>query len=220
MDKKNSKNLDLAARASWMYYVYGMTQGRISITMGISRQRTQRLISLALKENLVNFKINHNIIECEQLSINLKKKFNLSLVEVAPNNSVDIENLEGVSNLAARTIDSFFLTKKSLNIVFGSGRTLAHTSNKLSPISCNQHNIISNMGNHRSGGSEPEYFVLGRISQNVEANFFPLPIPIIASSKKIKDFFEYSSNKNKDWIKEKELKRKIIWNYIPIQNKR
>lgn len=28
--------------------------------------------------------------------------------------------------------------------------------------------------------------------------------------KKIKDFFEYSSNKNKDWIKEKELKRKII----------
>ena len=28
--------------------------------------------------------------------------------------------------------------------------------------------------------------------------------------KKIKDFFEYSSNKNKDWIKGKELKRKII----------
>ena len=40
------------------------------------------------------------------------------------------------------------------------------------------------------------------------------------NGKRIKGFFEYSSDKNKDWIKGKELKRKIIWNYTLIQNKR
>ena len=69
-----SHNIDLAARAAWMYYVYGINQDKIATTMGISRQRVQRLISLALKENLVNFTINHNIVECQKLSIDLKNK--------------------------------------------------------------------------------------------------------------------------------------------------
>ena len=188
MNNKSHKN-DTAARAAWMYYVYGTNQDKIATTMGISRQGVQRLISLALKENLVNFTINHNIVECQKLSIDLKNKYNLSIVEVAPSISDESDNIEGVSNLAAKTIDSFFSGKKSMNLIFGSGRTLANVSEKLSPINCPQHNVISNIGNHTPDGSEPEYFVLGRISQHVQSNFYPFPVPIIASSKKIRDFF-------------------------------
>ena len=189
MNKNTSSKNDSAARAAWMYYIYGMNQDVIATTMGISRQRVQRLISLALKENLVNFTINHSIIECQKLTIKLKNKFDLSVVEVAPSVSEISENLEGVSNLAAKIMDTYFLTKKSLNLIFGSGRTLAHVTEKLSPIQCLQHNVVSNIGNHTPDGSEPEYFVLGRISQNVKSNFYPFPAPIIASSKKIRDFF-------------------------------
>lgn len=189
MNKNLSSKNDLAARAAWMYYVYGVNQDEIANTMGVSRQRVQRLISLALKENLVNFTINHNIVECQQLSINLKNKYNLSIVEVAPSISETSQNIEGMCNLAAKTIDSYFLTKKSMNLVFGSGKTLANVSEKLTFINCPQHSVISNIGNHAPDGSEPEYFVLGRVSQNVSANFYPFPVPIIARSKKIKDFF-------------------------------
>jgi len=180
---------DSAARAAWMYYVYKMNQDEIAKTMGISRQRAQRLISLAVKENLVNFKINHSIVSCQELSLELKNKYNLTNVDVAPKVSDKIDKLDGIINLASKTIDTFLMSKKPMNLIFGSGLILSRVADKLSPVTCLQHKIISNIGNHGPNGLEPPYFVLGRISQNVVSNFFPFTVPIYASNKEVQNFF-------------------------------
>ena len=189
MNRSKIHKNDNAARAAWMYYIYKMNQDEIAKTMGISRQRAQRLISLAVNENLVNFKINHSIVSCQELSLELKKKFNLMNVDVAPNVSNKIDKLDGIVNLASKTIDTFLMAKKPMNLIFGSGLILSKVADKLSPVTCLQHKIVSNIGNHGPDGLEPPYFVLGRISQNVESNFFPFTVPIYSSSKEVQKFF-------------------------------
>ena len=76
-----------------------------------------------------------------------------------------------------------------MNLIFGSGLILSKVADKLSPVTCLQHKIVSNIGNHGPDGLEPPYFVLGRISQNVESNFFPFTVPIYSSSKEVQKFF-------------------------------
>ena len=55
---------ETAARAAWLYFVRGYTQDEVAWHLGLSRPTTQRLISFAVSEELVRFKINHPIVGC------------------------------------------------------------------------------------------------------------------------------------------------------------
>ena len=62
--------LDDAARAGWLYYVAGNTQDEIARKLGVSRQSAQRLVSLAVSEKLIKFRLDHPIARCMELSGN------------------------------------------------------------------------------------------------------------------------------------------------------
>jgi DNA-binding transcriptional regulator LsrR (DeoR family) len=49
----DDQRLDAAARAGWLYYVARMTQDEIARELGVSRQKAQRLVSLAASTGLV-----------------------------------------------------------------------------------------------------------------------------------------------------------------------
>ena len=76
--------LDDAARAGWLYYVAGNTQDEIARKLGVSRQSAQRLVSLAVSEKLIKFRLDHPIARCMELSRKLSHRFGLQSCEIVP----------------------------------------------------------------------------------------------------------------------------------------
>src|SRR3712207_7609151 len=60
--------LDQAARAAWLYYIAGNTQDEIAHKLNVSRQAVQRLVSLAVSEKLIKFRLDHPIRSEEHTS--------------------------------------------------------------------------------------------------------------------------------------------------------
>ena len=67
--------LDDAARTGWLYYVAGNTQDEIARKLGVSRQSAQRLVSLAVSEKLIKFRLDRPIARCMELSRQLSHRF-------------------------------------------------------------------------------------------------------------------------------------------------
>ena len=57
--RRHDRKLDLAARAAWLYYVAANTQDQIAEQLNVSRQAVQRLVSLAVSEKLIKFRLDH-----------------------------------------------------------------------------------------------------------------------------------------------------------------
>jgi DNA-binding transcriptional regulator LsrR (DeoR family) len=71
MEVKSEKSrLDVAARAGWLYFVAGNTQDEIAQKLNVSRPTAQRLVSLALSERLITFRLEHPIAACMELAVN------------------------------------------------------------------------------------------------------------------------------------------------------
>src|SRR5918999_3338697 len=73
-----------AARAAWLYFVRGYTQDEVAWHLGLSRPTTQRLISFAVSEELVRFKVDHPIVGCMALGAQVAKRYGLDFCDVAP----------------------------------------------------------------------------------------------------------------------------------------
>src|ERR1044071_5045409 len=91
---------DEAARAGWLYYVAGNTQDQIAAKLGVSRQRAQRLVSLAVSEGLIKVRLDHPIGNCLELAEKLKSRFALDLVEVVPSDPGNSSTTIGVAEAA------------------------------------------------------------------------------------------------------------------------
>ena len=82
--RKQDRKLDLAARAAWLYYVAGRRQEEIAAQLNVSRQAVQRLVSLAVSEKLIKFRLDHPIAECMALGEELCTRFALHYCSVQP----------------------------------------------------------------------------------------------------------------------------------------
>ena len=71
----DSSRLDDAARAGWLYYVAGNTQDEIAQKLGVSRQTAQRLVSMAVSEQLIKVRLDHPIAHCMELAARLTERF-------------------------------------------------------------------------------------------------------------------------------------------------
>ena len=89
--------LDDAARAGWLYYVAGNTQEEIARKLGVSRQSAQRLVSLAVSEKLIKFRLDHPIARCMELSRQLSQRFGLQSCEIVPSDPGARESITGVA---------------------------------------------------------------------------------------------------------------------------
>ena len=84
---RHDRKLDLAARAAWLYYVAGNTQDQIAEKLNVSRQAAQRLVSLAVSEKLIKFRLDHPLAECMALAQQLRDRFGLRYCSVEPSDS-------------------------------------------------------------------------------------------------------------------------------------
>lgn len=179
----NGGKLDDAARAAWLYYIAGNTQDQIAAKLGVSRQSAQRLVSLAVSEGLVKVHIDYPIAKCLDLSKALRETYSLSFCEVVPTDPDSPSTTLGVSQATAAEIERWLTRPEPLVMAIGTGRTLRAAVEQLSTMECQQHRIVSLTGNIAPDGSAAYYNVVFTMADKVKARFFPMPLPVIASSK-------------------------------------
>jgi DNA-binding transcriptional regulator LsrR (DeoR family) len=175
--------LDDAARAGWLYYVAGNTQDQIAAKLGVSRQSAQRLVSLAVAEGLVKVRIDHPIAQCLSLARDLTERFGLAFCEVVPSDPGSNSTTLGVAQAVAAEIERWLSKSEPIVLAMGTGRTLKAAVEQLPSIDGPQHKVVSLTGNIAPDGSAAYYNVVFTMADTVKSRSFPMPLPVIASSK-------------------------------------
>lgn len=179
---KESNRLDNAARAGWLYYVAGHNQDTVADELGVSRQAAQRLVSLAISEKLIKFRLDHPIAHCMDLCQKLKQKFNLINCEVVPNDLNPAVSFEGVPQACASAMEQFLKSDDPKIIALGTGRILRASVDQLSHLDCPKHRLVSLVGNITPDGSASSYDVIIRMAEAINAVRYPISVPVIAAS--------------------------------------
>ena len=180
---RNEKSrLDDAARAGWLYFIAGHTQDEIAKMLKVSRASAQRLVSLCLAERLITFRLEHPIAACMELAARLKEKFHLAYCEVVPTDPAAPPS-SPASPSAPRTCSRITLrTEKPTIVALGTGRAMRAAVERVSPIDCPNHQIVSLVGNISTDGSASFFDTVGRLADRTKARHYPMPLPFLMSS--------------------------------------
>ncbi len=174
--------LDDAARAGWLYYVAGRTQDEIAVSMGISRQSAQRLVSLAVSERLIKMRLDHPIAACLELGRRLSDRYGLNPVDVVPSDPGSSSTIAGIAEAAAVEIERWLKSVSPIVMAVGTGRTLKAAIDQLPDMDCPQHRIVSMTGNIGPDGSAAYYNVIFSMADAIKARHFTMPLPVLVSS--------------------------------------
>ncbi len=189
MTDAERSRLDLAARAGWLYFIGGNTQEEIARKLKVSRPTAQRLVSLALSERLITFRLEHPIAACMQLAKELTERFKLVLCDVVPADPASTSNVVGVAEAAAVVLERQLREAKAAIIALGTGRTLRAAVDQLPRVNCPDHRLVSLVGNISHDGAASFYDVLTRLADLTHAPHYPMLLPVIAKSEKERDHF-------------------------------
>ena len=175
------ERLEQAARAAWLYYIEGRTQDDIAAALNISRQAAQRLVSLALAEKLIKFRVDHPIAACMALGEALAARYGLRACEVVPAGGAGAA-LASVAVAGARTLERWFAQKAPLVLGVSTGRTLRAIAAELPPLAAPQHKVFSLCGiiarDGRAIAAEPVMQLAGRTG----AQCYPMPLPVVVAT--------------------------------------
>lgn len=177
-----SERLDDAARAGWLYYIAGNTQDQIARKLGISRQTAQRLVSMSITEKLIRVRLDHPIGMCLELADKLKAAYSIDYCEVVPSDPESSAAGFGVAEAAAAELERYLVSSHPVIVAMGTGRMLRSMAEQVSPMDCPQHKIISLVGNIAPDGSASIFDVASRIGDRVRAPYYPMPLPVIATT--------------------------------------
>ncbi len=174
---QQADRLEQAARAAWLYYIGGRTQDEIAAELTISRQAAQRLVSLALSEKLIKFRVDHPLAACMALSQSLTARYGLRYCEVVPAAG---GGLASVAVAGARYLERWFGQKGPQVMAVSTGRTLRAIAAELPPMEAPQHKLFSLCGiiaaNGRAIASEP----VMSMAERTGAQCYPMPLPVVA----------------------------------------
>lgn len=179
MAYEHNDRLDKAARAGWLYYVAGNSQDEIARKLSVSRQSAQRLVSTAVKEKLIKFRLDHPIAHCMDLAAQLTERFGLRSCEIAPSDPDAPELMTGVAIVGAAEMQKYLESKARKVIAVGTGLLPHACVEQLPHMECPQHHIVSNVGHTRPDGSATTYSVVGRLANRVGSQHNPMPLPVI-----------------------------------------
>ena len=150
--------------------------------LGVSRQAVQRLISLAVAEKLIKFRLDHPISACIELGEQLSARYGLVFCEVVPQHPGDLDPLPGLTAAAAASLERWLSQRAPHVLALGTGRTLRAVAAELPPMAAPQHKVISLCGttavDGRAGLLEPVI----RVAERTGAQCYPMPAPVIAAS--------------------------------------
>ncbi len=180
--------LDLATRAAWLYYVAGNTQDEIAAKLDVSRPAAQRLIALAISQQLIRVQVTRPISACAQLAETLRERFALDVADVVPGLAENPPaTLASVAAAAAVRMERLLSATAPTTIAVTSGRALRAMVDMISPMERPQHKIVSVVGSIARDASANRYDVVMRLGDRLGCQCFPRPTPLIADTLEERD---------------------------------
>ncbi|PVH29569.1 sugar-binding transcriptional regulator [Pararhodobacter oceanensis] len=171
--------LDKAARAGWLYYVAGNNQDEIARKLGVSRQTAQRLVSTAVAEGLIKFRLDHPVANCLHLAAQMKEKFGLSFCEIVPSDPEAPGLLHGVAAATAVEIEKYYLSEPPVIVALGTGRLLRACIEHMPTMDCPQHHTVSLVGNTHTDGTATAFNIVVRMAHRIGSKHNPMPLPVL-----------------------------------------
>ena len=192
----DSRRLDEAARAGWLYHVAGNTQDEIARKLGVSRQSVQRMVALAVSAGLIKVRLDHPIARCMELSHRIQDRFGLQDCEVVPSDPADPSSIIGLAQAGAAELERYLKLPEPQTIAMGTGRALRACADELAPLNCEQHHIVSLIGNIMNDGSASSYDVVVRVADRVNAKYYPMLLPVLCPT----------AEQRPDWLAQDHIK--------------
>ena len=172
----------LAARAAWLYFAGGQTQGEIAEKLNIPNTKAHRLIARASRDGLIRVFVEGPIAGCVALEEKLKAKFSLRHCEVVPNIDDGILPLRTLGMAGARYLRNVLDRALHEIIGVGHGRTLAAAIDFLPSSPAPHVKFVSLLGGLTRRFAANPYDVIHRLSERTGSEAYLLPVPFFANS--------------------------------------
>jgi DNA-binding transcriptional regulator LsrR (DeoR family) len=116
--------VELAARAAWLYHVGGLLQAEVAKELDLSLFKVNRLIAHATERGIVRVMVDGPIADCMTLEQRLMERFGLAFVRVVPDLGDKRLPLRALGIAAAGFLHGMIESKRHRVIGVGHGRTL------------------------------------------------------------------------------------------------
>jgi DNA-binding transcriptional regulator LsrR (DeoR family) len=180
----------LAARAAWMHFAGGKTQGEVAELLGVQSTKAHRLIAKARNDGLIRVFVEGPIAGCMALEEQLKDIFGLEHCEVVPNIDEGPLPLRTLGMAGARYIKGLIESGKHELIGIGHGRTLAVAADYLPSIDAKQTHFVSLLGGLTRRFSASPFDVVHRLAERTGAEAYIMPVPFFANTVKDRQVLE------------------------------
>jgi len=172
----------LAARAAWLYFAGGQTQGEIAEKLNVPNTKAHRLIARASRDGLIRVFVEGPIAGCVAFEEQLKAKFGLGHCEVVPNIDDGILPLRTLGMAGARYLRNVLDWALHGIIGVGHGRTLAAAIDFLPSSPAPHVKFVSLLGGLTRRFAANPYDVIHRLSERTGSEAYLLPVPFFANS--------------------------------------
>lgn len=183
---KNSDKAPLALEASKLYYYDHLNQSQIAKKMALSRPTVAQLLKFARANGIVEIKINDPFSNAEELADQLKEKYGLGQVKVAPDGPAE-NLLDRLGQAGAKLLEANF--KDGDTVGFSWGHTMAAVADHLQrPARDLKLNFVSLKGSV-SNSEENNYAdqIYQQINETFKTQFQLLPLPVIFNNQTTRD---------------------------------
>lgn len=172
----------LSARAAWLHFVGGMTQGEVAARLNVPAGKAHRLIARASKAGLVQVFIDGAVSSCVALEERLRKLYGLAHCEVAPDLEEGPLPLRALGTLGARFLRLACESGEDAVIGLGHGRTLASCVDRL-PRATYQHvRFVSLLGGFTRKFAANPFDVINSIAERTGSESYVMPVPFCVNS--------------------------------------
>ncbi|MEL6234707.1 MAG: sugar-binding transcriptional regulator [Pseudomonadota bacterium] len=173
----------LAARAAWLHFVGGLTQGEVAERLGLSATRAHRAIAKAQAMGLVHVWVDPRATGCVELENRLIARFGLSTCRVA----AELPEpgplpLRALGAIGGDWLGSVLDRGRHEVIGISHGRTLAAAVEAMRPREESRSAFVSLLGGLTRSLAANPYDVIHRLAQKSGAEAYLMPAPLFTDT--------------------------------------
>ena len=172
----------LSARAAWLYFVGGMTQGEIAKRLDVASTKAHRLIARATRQGLVRVFVDAAVSECVALEEALTARYGLRHCRIAPDLGEGPLPLRALGLAGASYLRNALDRRIHACIGIGHGRTLSAAVKALPSMQCREVSFVSLLGGLTRKLAANPYDVIHNLAEKTGAEAYLLPVPLFAKS--------------------------------------
>ena len=172
----------LAARAAWLHFAGGKTQGEVAELLGVQSTKAHRLIARARSEGLIRVFVEGPIAGCIDLEEKLKTTHGLQLCEVVPNVDEGALPLRTLAIAGARYMRNLIESGRYGLIGMGHGRTLAAMVDAMPSVDADRTRFVSLLGGLARRFAASPFDVIHKLAERTGAESYVMPVPFFANS--------------------------------------